>query len=59
MCLCFKAWDFVKGTVHSVIADNLGAHALAGFIDSFSGHYICRFCTARKEEIQSTDVYYQ
>ncbi|XP_070410625.1 uncharacterized protein [Nothobranchius furzeri] len=52
-----KLGTFVKGTVHSVIADNLGAHALAGFIESFSGHYICRFCTAQKEEIQSTDVY--
>lgn len=52
-----KLGTFVKGTVHSVIADNLAAHALAGFVESFSGHYICRFCTAEKEEIQSTDVY--
>lgn len=52
-----KLGTFVKGTVHSVIADNLGAHSLAGFTESFSGHYICRFCTAQKSEIQSVDVY--
>lgn len=34
---------YLKGTVHSVVADNLGAHSIAGF----SGDYICRFCTAK------------
>ena len=43
----------IKGTVSCVIADNLGAHGLAGFVESFSGEYICRFCTAKKTEIQS------
>lgn len=52
-----KLGTFVKGTVHSVIADNLGAHGLAGFKESFSGQYICRFCTAQKVEIQSKDVH--
>ncbi|KAK0133602.1 hypothetical protein N1851_030882 [Merluccius polli] len=52
-----KLGTFVKGTVHSVIADNLGAHGLAGFIESFSGQYICRFCTAQKVKIQSKDVH--
>jgi hypothetical protein len=52
-----KLGAFVKGTAHSVIADNLGAHGLAGFIESFSGQYICRFCTAQKVEIQSKDVH--
>lgn len=46
----------VKGTVQSVVADNLGAHGLAGFVERFSGHYICRFCTAQKSEIQCQDV---
>ena len=49
-----KLGTFVKGTVHSVIADNLGAHGLAGFIESFSGNI---FCTAQKVEIQSKDVH--
>ncbi|XP_051813200.1 uncharacterized protein LOC127536542 isoform X4 [Acanthochromis polyacanthus] len=43
----------LKGTVHSVVADNLGAHSIAGFIESFSGDYFCRFCTARSCEISS------
>lgn len=47
---------FVKGTVHCVVADNLGAHGLAGFVESFSGQYVCRFCTAQKIEIQVKDV---
>jgi len=51
-----KLGKFVKGTVHSVVADNLGAHGLAGFVESFSGQYICRFCTAQKVDIQTKDV---
>ncbi len=51
-----KLGKFVKGTVHSVVADNLGAHSLAGFVESFSGQYVCRFCTAQKVDIQSKDV---
>lgn len=35
--------EFVKGTIQSVIADNLGAHGIAGYIESFSGTYFCRF----------------
>ncbi|XP_028298400.1 uncharacterized protein LOC114460675 [Gouania willdenowi] len=33
----------LKGTVHSVVADNLGAHSISGFIECFSGDYFCRF----------------
>ncbi len=51
-----KLGKCVKGTVHSVIADNLGAHSWAGFVESFSSHYICRFCTAEKVDIQTKDV---
>lgn len=47
---------FVRGTVQCVVADNLGAHALAGFVGSFSGEYICRFCTARRTDIQTKEV---
>lgn len=39
-----------------MVADNPGAHSLAGFVESFSGHYICRSCTAQKSEIQCKDV---
>ena len=48
--------DFVKGTIQCVIADNLGAHGVAGFIESFVGEYMCRFCVARKCEIQESEV---
>ncbi|RVE72780.1 hypothetical protein OJAV_G00041440 [Oryzias javanicus] len=47
---------FIRGTVQCVVADNLGAHGLAGFVESFSGDYICRFCTATRSEIQSQEV---
>ncbi|KAI3352079.1 hypothetical protein L3Q82_020899, partial [Scortum barcoo] len=43
--------EFVKGTVQSVIADNLGAHGIAGFIESFSGVYFCRFCTGELNDL--------
>lgn len=46
----------VKGTIQVVAADNLGAHSVAGFNESFSGGYICRFCTATRAEIQTRDV---
>lgn len=46
----------VKGTVLCVAADNLAAHALAGFSKCFRSQYICRFCTASKDQIQAHDV---
>lgn len=41
---------FVKGSVQCVIADNLSAHGIGGFVESFSGGSICRFCTGDKSE---------
>lgn len=35
-----------------VVADNLGAHGIAGFVESFSGSYFCRFCTASRLDCQ-------
>ena len=46
----------VKGTVMCVAADNLGAHGLAGFVQSFSRNYICRFCLCTSDEMQSKEV---
>ena len=51
-----KLGTSVKGTVLYVAADNLAAHSLAGFQESFSGHRVCRFCMASKEEIQDFEV---
>lgn len=46
----------VKGTVQCVVADNLGAHSIAGFVENFTGSYVCRFCTAETVQIQTTEV---
>lgn len=46
----------IKGTVFSVIADNLGAHSVAGFVESFSGSYICRFCVGERSQFQELEV---
>lgn len=45
-----KLGKTLKGTVQCVVADNLGAHAIAGFVESFSGRYSCRFCTAERSD---------
>lgn len=46
----------LKGTVQSVVADNLGAHSIAGFSESFSGEFFCRFCTAKRFDIRTDCV---
>lgn len=47
----------VKGSITAVVADNLGAHTLGGFVESFGPNvqYICRFCTANNSQIQNAD----
>lgn len=47
---------FIRGTVQYVVADSLGAHALPGFVENFSGEYFCRFCNATRTDIQSKEV---
>lgn len=47
---------FIKGTLQCVVADNLWAHGLAGFVESFSGIYFCRYCTAQSCLIQTQEV---
>lgn len=47
---------FIRGTVQYVVVDSLGAHALAGFVENFSGEYFWRFCTATCTDIQSKVV---
>lgn len=44
--------EFVKGTIQSIIADNLGARGIAGFTESFSGAY----CTGKRSDIQAKAV---
>lgn len=38
----------VKGTIFCVSADNLAAHGLSGFLESFRADYACRFCMATR-----------
>lgn len=46
----------IKGTVLYVAADNLAAHSLAGFQESFIVERMCRVCMATGAEIQTTEV---
>ncbi|KAK2857880.1 hypothetical protein Q7C36_005799 [Tachysurus vachellii] len=46
----------MKGTVVSVVADNLGAHSVGGFIENFTGSHVCRFCLADRSQFQTTEV---
>lgn len=34
----------VTGIVLSIVTDNLGAHSMEGFVESFSSSYVRRFC---------------
>ena len=51
---CLK--KIIKGTVFSVIADNLGAHSVGGFIESLSGSHVCRFCVGERSQFQEVEV---
>lgn len=46
----------VKGTILYVAADNLGAHSLAGFLESFKVDKFCRFCLASNRDAQQQEV---
>ncbi len=48
--------ECVKGTLLFVSADNLGSHSLAGFQESFTVEHPCRFCLAKKSDIQQKEV---
>ncbi len=38
-----------RGTVAVVIGDNLGSHAIGGFLESFSSYRVCRFCMIKSQ----------
>lgn len=46
-----KLGTSVKGSVLYVSADNLGAHSVAGFQESFNVDKFCRFCLASRKDI--------
>lgn len=45
----------IKGSVTAVVADNLAAHGIGGFVESFGPNVLCacRFCTASADGIQN------
>lgn len=51
-----KLGSTVRGTVLYVSADNLGAHSLAGFHESFNVDKFCRFCLASRQDIDTHEV---
>lgn len=51
-----KFGECVKGTVVYVAADNLAAHSLAGFSESFTVDRFCRLCMAMRGEMQAKEV---
>lgn len=51
-----KLGTHVQGTIAFVSADNLAAHSLAGFQESFSVDKCCRFCLASRKDIQTVQV---
>jgi hypothetical protein len=42
----------MHGTLVVFSADNLGAHSIFGFLESFSANKFCRFCEAPRDETQ-------
>ena len=42
----------ILSTIFVVTGNNLGSHYIGGFLESFSGFRICRFCMATKDQIQ-------
>lgn len=47
---------FVRGTIFCVCADNLGAHSLAGFHESFNFEHFCRFCCINQDQINTVEA---
>ncbi|RUM28374.1 MAG: hypothetical protein DSY42_08515 [Aquifex sp.] len=45
-----------RGTVAVVIGDNLGSHAIGGFLESFNSYRVCRFCMITKSQLHSNPV---
>lgn len=43
----------VQGTICQITGDNLGMHAILGFVESFSGRYFCRLCLIEKDDAQN------
>ena len=45
-----------RGTLIQTPADNLGANAICGYVESFAANYPCRFCLTSRAEMQTCFV---
>ncbi|KAK0140170.1 hypothetical protein N1851_022924 [Merluccius polli] len=43
----------VKCTIAQVVGDNLGLNAILGYIESFSGHHVCRWCSVERTVLRT------
>jgi len=41
------------GSIGPVSSDNLGAHSIGGFIESFNSLRVCRICMGTSDDIQT------
>ena len=39
-----------------MLAFTVGAHSIGGFVESFSGSYVCRFCLGELSQFQKKEV---
>lgn len=46
----------LRGTVITVIGDNLGMHSLGGFMESFNVRRPCRFCSIEKDTLDNFNI---
>ena len=42
-----------KGSISMIVADNLAAHGIGGYQESFNTQRLCRFCSVRKQTLKS------
>ena len=47
----------IKGTVFSIVGDNLGAHIVGGFNESFTSTYFCRYCLLSKNQFRVNSLH--
>ncbi|XP_074657114.1 uncharacterized protein LOC141910282 [Tubulanus polymorphus] len=41
----------IFGAVVNITGDNLGSHAIGGFVENFSGEYFCRYCLITRADL--------
>lgn len=42
----------VKGTICSIVGDNLGSHYIGGFMECFNCEYLCRYCLIKNSQFK-------